>query len=182
MRARLLPRWPPVVASSMRHYIVAPPFTALASADDKGTVLVPLQDMHGEPGGAYTGESPARCWWKSTRRHHWPFTSDGNSSAKTDESVNWKVKALAVGPTPIICVGELLASAKPEKQKKCLCPVSGGRGCVDRCRVLAYHSLLTSRLSDWDWQQLRPWKLRPMRTASCGNKRRASFTPERAAD
>ncbi len=94
--------------------IVAPPFTALAAAAlaaEGSKVAVSAQDMHWDKEGAHTGDvAPgmvvdAGCSHviigHSERRH---------DHGETDEQVNRKVKAaLAIGLTPIMCVGEVLA-------------------------------------------------------------------------
>ena len=102
---------------------------------------------------------------------------------ETDESANKKVQtAIAAGLTPILCVGETLAEredGKTEGSPRTAIPRR--RGCVDRCRVLAYHSCLRAGLGDWHRPHCdtRKWRLR--RTGSCGKQAAASFSPDRAA-
>jgi triosephosphate isomerase len=93
--------------------VLCPPFTSLmvlsAQLADSGIGLG-AQNMHWEASGAYTGEiAPLMvkdfCHYviigHSERRQYF---------AETDETVNKKLKAaLAVGLTPIVCVGETLA-------------------------------------------------------------------------
>ena len=92
--------------------VLAPPFTALAPLAEmlaESAVGLSAQNLHWETGGAFTGEiAPSMvaelCQYvilgHSERR---AFFGD------TDQTVNRKVKAaLAVGLTPIICVGETL--------------------------------------------------------------------------
>lgn len=97
-----------------REILVCPPFTAVYAVAEtlKGSnISVGAQNLHWEKKGAFTGEiSPdmvvdAGCKYvvigHSERRQFF---------GETDDSVNKKMKAaFAVGLTPIICVGELLA-------------------------------------------------------------------------
>jgi triosephosphate isomerase len=91
--------------------IIAPPFTSLFSVGEtiKGSlVALAAQNMHYEDKGAFTGEiapgmlKDSGCTYviigHSERRKYFH---------ESDEDVNLKVKkALAVGLTPILCVGE----------------------------------------------------------------------------
>jgi triosephosphate isomerase len=90
--------------------VLCPPFTALAAVKDllaASDIGLGAQNMHWEEKGAYTGEiSPHMvqelCQYvilgHSERRAYF---------GETDEGVNRKVKAaLALGLTPIVCVGE----------------------------------------------------------------------------
>jgi triosephosphate isomerase len=93
--------------------VICPPFTSLmvlaAQLKDSGIGLG-AQNMHWEASGAFTGEvSPAMV------REFAAYVILGHSERRTyfgetDESVNRKLKAaLAVGLTPIVCIGETLA-------------------------------------------------------------------------
>jgi triosephosphate isomerase (TIM) len=94
---------------------IHPPFTALRSVQtvldaDDIPISLGAQDVHWEPGGAYTGEvSPAML-----AKLNVTYVIVGHSERRqyfceTDETVNRKVRAvLAAGMTPIVCVGETL--------------------------------------------------------------------------
>ncbi len=100
--------------------VVCPPFTtisAVADAVKETNIAVGAQDMYWEDSGAFTGEvSPgmlltAGCTYviigHSERRTYF---------GETNETVNNKVKkALAVGLTPIMCVGETLEEREANK-------------------------------------------------------------------
>ena len=89
------------------------PFISLAPVMDAlkdTTISVGAQNMHFEDSGAYTGEISG----KMLKAMGVPYVIIGHSERRqyfgeTDESVNLKAKkALAVGLTPIICLGETL--------------------------------------------------------------------------
>src|SRR5215470_3942610 len=94
--------------------VVAPPFTALATAVDEadGTrVAIGAQDVHWEEQGAFTGEVSVKmlvdigCTYviigHSERRQYF---------CETDQTVEQKTRAAVVGGLkPIVCVGETLA-------------------------------------------------------------------------
>jgi triosephosphate isomerase (TIM) len=105
--------------------IVAPPFTALAAAVEavKGTpISIAAQDMHGEPEGAFTGEvSAAMLVDVGCRAVIIAHSERRQFFGETDERANRKIKAaLAVGLTPILCVGELLAEREGGKTEEVL--------------------------------------------------------------
>jgi triosephosphate isomerase len=93
--------------------VVAPPFTALATAAEEadGTrVAISAQDVHWEPEGAFTGEASVRmlldvgCTYTiighSERRQYF---------GETDETVSKKTRASVTGGLhAIVCVGETL--------------------------------------------------------------------------
>jgi len=94
--------------------VVAPPFTALATAveEAEGTrVLISAQDVHWEEKGAYTGEISVRMLKDLGCR----YTIIGHSERRqyfgeTDETVESKTRAaVAGGLEAIVCVGETLA-------------------------------------------------------------------------
>jgi triosephosphate isomerase len=92
--------------------VLCPPFTSLMTISDllKGSDIgLGAQDMHWKEAGAYTGEVSPEMVKECCR-----YVIIGHSERRayfgeTDEHVNLKVKAaLAVGLTPIVCVGETL--------------------------------------------------------------------------
>jgi triosephosphate isomerase (TIM) len=93
--------------------VICPPFTSLmvlsAQLAETGVGLG-AQNLHFEASGAYTGEvSPQMV------KEFCQYVIIGHSErrayfAETDETVNKKLKAaLAIGLTPIVCIGETLA-------------------------------------------------------------------------
>jgi len=92
--------------------VVCPPFTSLPAFSlllaDSGVGLG-AQNMHWEASGAFTGELAPQMV-----KEFCTYVIIGHSErrayfAETDETVNKKVKAaLALGLTPIVCVGETL--------------------------------------------------------------------------
>ena len=102
-----------VVAASDADVVFCVPFVSLAPvmAALKGTkIAVGAQNMHYEDNGAYTGEISG----KMLAAMGVPYVIIGHSERRqyfgeTDETVNLKVKkALALGLTPILCLGETL--------------------------------------------------------------------------
>jgi triosephosphate isomerase len=104
----------PLVASSGHcDIVVAPPFTALATAAEaaRGTTIgIGAQNSHWEREGAFTGEISMRMLVEAGCR----YVIVGHSERRqffgeTDEWVHRKVKAaLEANLTPIVCVGESL--------------------------------------------------------------------------
>ncbi|HEX2155146.1 MAG TPA: triose-phosphate isomerase [Acidimicrobiia bacterium] len=95
--------------------VVAPPFTALRSAQtvievDRMRIGLSAQDVFWEDEGAYTGEVSAPMLAKLSVS----YVIVGHSERRqlfgeTDETVNRKLQAvLRHGMTPIVCVGETL--------------------------------------------------------------------------
>jgi len=93
--------------------VVAPPFTALATASAIAAgsrVAISAQDVYWEKEGAFTGEVSVSM----LRDAGCTYTIIGHSERRqffgeTDSSVNMKVRAaLAAGLQPIVCVGETL--------------------------------------------------------------------------
>ena len=89
------------------------PYVSLSPVKDalKGTdIAVGAQNMHYEKSGAYTGEISAEM----LKSMDVPYVIIGHSERRqyfgeTDETVNLKTKkALSVGLTPIVCLGETL--------------------------------------------------------------------------
>jgi triosephosphate isomerase len=105
--------------------VVAPPFTAIAASVDavQGTpISIAAQNMHGEPEGAFTGEICAGMLVEAGCR----AVIIGHSERRqyfgeTDAGTNKKIRAaLAVGLTPILCVGELLAEREGGRTEEVL--------------------------------------------------------------
>jgi triosephosphate isomerase len=116
---------PAVTNSKHCDIVVAPPYTAIGAAVDaaRGSAIhMAAQNLHWENEGAFTGEVSgpmivdAGCnlviIGHSERRRYF---------GETDESVNKKIKAaLAVGLTPIVCVGETLAEREANETREVL--------------------------------------------------------------
>jgi triosephosphate isomerase len=116
---------PLVQVSTHCDIIVAPTFTALAAAVEaaKGTTIsIAAQNMHWAPEGAFTGEvSAAMIVEAGCRAVIIAHSEQRQFCGETDETANKKIKAaLAVGLTPILCVGELLAERESGKTEEVL--------------------------------------------------------------
>jgi triosephosphate isomerase (TIM) len=104
----------PLVASCTHcDIVVAPPFTALATAVEAArgsAIAIAAQNAHWERQGAFTGEVSMPMLVEAGCR----YVIIGHSERRqyfgeTDEGVHRKVKAaLEGGLTPIVCVGETL--------------------------------------------------------------------------
>jgi len=93
--------------------IICPPFTVLAEvamALKDSDILIGGQNMHDADSGAYTGEISAEMLLTSGCSHVILGHSERRTLfSETDRKVNAKTKkALTVGLTPIVCVGEKL--------------------------------------------------------------------------
>ncbi len=95
--------------------VVAPPFTALRSAQvvieqDHMRIGLGAQDVYWESEGAFTGEVSAPMLAKLAVQHVIVGHSERREHfGETDETVNKKAKAvIGSGMAPIICVGESL--------------------------------------------------------------------------
>jgi triosephosphate isomerase (TIM) len=104
---------PLVAHSSHCDVIVAPPFTALATAVEAAhgsAIEVAAQNMHDATEGAFTGEICAGMIVETGCRGVIIGHSERRQYfGETDESVNRKTRsALAAGLTAIVCVGETL--------------------------------------------------------------------------
>ncbi|HUY11600.1 MAG TPA: triose-phosphate isomerase [Candidatus Dormibacteraeota bacterium] len=100
--------------------VVAPPFTALASASEslvaQSRVSLGAQTMHWETSGAFTGEISAPMLLEFGVTHVILGHSERRMYCnELDAAVNLKVKAaLAHGLTPIVAVGESLAERQAD--------------------------------------------------------------------
>lgn len=116
----------PLVAKSDHcEVVVAPPFTALRAVAEavKGSRLaVAAQDVHWDKEGAHTGDvSPAMLVEAGCTHVIIGHSERRQDHGETDENVNRKLKAvLAVGLTPIVCVGETLAEREAVKTDEVL--------------------------------------------------------------
>lgn len=139
-----------LLVANSRHcdIVIAPPFTALATAAEcaqGSAIAIGAQDVHWEKQGAYTGEiAPGMltnlgCQYviigHSERRQYFH---------ETEESVSRKtVAALEAGLTPIVCVGETLAEREAGATESVLNrQFSGGLGALTSAQfspiILAY--------------------------------------------
>jgi triosephosphate isomerase (TIM) len=114
-----------VGASADVHVVVCPPFVFLQAVDgvlEGSPIGLGGQDMHGEPGGAYTGEVSGAMLvdvgcthvilGHSERRH---------GLGETDAQVNAKLHAaLAARLIPIVCIGETKEERLGEKTEAVL--------------------------------------------------------------
>ena len=99
--------------------VLCPPFTSLmflSAQIEDSDVGLGAQDLHWEASGAFTGEvAPAMV------REFCKYVIIGHSERRTyfgetDETVNKKLKAaLAIGLTPIVCIGETLSEYEAGK-------------------------------------------------------------------
>jgi triosephosphate isomerase len=113
LELHLKPEWPIDVA-------VFPPFVYLADAVrllDEGTIAVGAQDVCAETGGAFTGEVGAAmlkdvgCKYVivgHSERRRWYHEDDALVARKF-------AAALAVGLTPVLCIGETLDEREAHK-------------------------------------------------------------------
>jgi triosephosphate isomerase len=116
--------------------VVAPPFTAIAVAAEAAqgsNVAIGAQDVFWEKEGAFTGEIAAPMLVEAGCR----YVIIGHSErrqffAETNETVAKKTKAaLAVGLTPIVCVGELLEHREGGRTEEiCETQFMGGPGAL----------------------------------------------------
>ena len=166
--------------------IIAPPFTALATAVEaaKGTAIsIAAQDMHVEPEGAFTGEVSAAMLVEAGCRAVIIAHSERRQFfGETDESANIKVRAaLAAGLTPILCVGELLAEREGGKTEEVLkrqfsCGVAALTAAEFSRIILAYEPVWAIGTGRTATPEMAAEAHRFLRQQAA-----ASFTPERAA-
>lgn len=100
--------------------LVAPPFTSLApvrKAIGDSSIFLAGQNMHWETEGAYTGEISGKMLLEAGCTHVILGHSERRTLfGETSEIVHRKVvAALALGLTPILCIGETLQERKAER-------------------------------------------------------------------
>ena len=100
--------------------VLAPPFTALAAvaAACRGSnVAAAAQNVHSEPGGAFTGEVSLAMVRDAGASHVIVGHSERRHLfGEDDAAVNRKTRAvLAAGLTPIVCIGETLAEREADE-------------------------------------------------------------------
>jgi len=116
----------PVIAGNWKMYKTqAEAFTALAAAVEAArgaAISIAAQDVCWEAEGAFTGQISASMLVDAGCRATLVAHSEIRQfCAETDERACKKVKmALAVGLTPILCVGELLAEREAKKTEEVL--------------------------------------------------------------
>lgn len=95
--------------------VVAPPFTALRSAQtvieaDRMLIQLGAQHVHWEESGAFTGEVSAHMLERLSVKYVIVGHSERRAHfGETDEMVNRRTRALlSKGLTPVVCVGETL--------------------------------------------------------------------------
>ena len=116
---------PLVPAATHCEIVVAPPFTAIAACVEaaKGSAIrIAGQNVYWANEGAFTGEvSPRMLVEAGCRAVIIAHSERRQFFGETDESANRKVKAaLAVGLTPILCLGEILADREAGNTQKVL--------------------------------------------------------------
>ena len=99
--------------------VLAPPFTALAAvaaACRDSNVAAAAQNVHWEPGGAFTGEVSLAMVRDAGASHVIVGHSERRHLfGEDDDAVNRKTRAvLAAGLTPIVCIGETLAEREAD--------------------------------------------------------------------
>src|SRR5580704_18070519 len=113
---------PLVPAATHCEIVVAPPFTAIAACVEaaKGSAIgIAGQNVYWANEGAFTGEVSTRMLVEAGCRSVIIAHSERRQFfGETDETAGRKVKAaLAVGLTPIFCVGELLAEREADQTR-----------------------------------------------------------------
>jgi triosephosphate isomerase len=177
----------PLVASATHcHIVVAPPFTALASAvaATRGSAIsIAAQDLHWEKEGAFTGEVSAKMLVEVGCR----YVIIGHSERRqyfgeTDERVQKKVKAaLDAELVPIVCVGETLQEREASQTEAVLeRQFRGGLGALTGVEfsriIIAYEPVWAIGTGRTATPEMAAEAHRFLRKLVA-----ASFTPDRAA-
>ena len=161
--------------------VICPPATALAPVTElvKGTnIAVGAQNVHWETSGAYTGEiAPAMLTELGVKYAIIGHSERRDYFGETDENVNRRAKAaIKAGLTPIVCVGESLATREAgtymEYVPEQVCLATQGIMAADVAKmVIAYEPIWaigTGKTATFEQAQEVCWKIRMTIKAAFG--------------